>query len=192
MALRSLGQVRTELTQFGRSRFLSLMRVGGQGEPDFISGVLLTAIGIRETNLENIAGDFGHGRGVFQIDDRFHQAFLRSIPACRSGSYRVSFSTREGGALPRGRVPGLTRGARYAIALLRANYEFARRNGVKRRHRKRFAIAAYNCGAGNALRSYREGGIRNIDARTAGRNYSKDVLQIKAQVSTATRGLGWR
>jgi RHS repeat-associated protein len=33
---------------------------------------VLGAIGIKETNFQNITGDFGHGHGVFQIDDRFH------------------------------------------------------------------------------------------------------------------------
>jgi hypothetical protein len=33
---------------------------------------ILAAIGIRETNFRNITGDFGHGHGIFQIDDRFN------------------------------------------------------------------------------------------------------------------------
>lgn len=36
------------------------------------------------------------------------------------------------------------------------------------------AVAAYNCGPGNALRAIQDG--RDIDFYTAGRNYSKDVL----------------
>jgi peptidoglycan hydrolase-like protein with peptidoglycan-binding domain len=34
--------------------------------------MLLFAIGSRETNLTNEVGDFGHGHGVWQLDDRFH------------------------------------------------------------------------------------------------------------------------
>ena len=34
--------------------------------------MLLFAIGSRETNLSNEVGDFGHGHGVWQLDDRFH------------------------------------------------------------------------------------------------------------------------
>jgi hypothetical protein len=34
---------------------------------------LLYAVGSRETNLRNVVGDGGHGHGVFQLDDRWHQ-----------------------------------------------------------------------------------------------------------------------
>jgi hypothetical protein len=34
---------------------------------------LLHAVGSRETNLRNVVGDGGHGHGVFQLDDRWHQ-----------------------------------------------------------------------------------------------------------------------
>lgn len=34
---------------------------------------LLHAVGSRETNLTNEIGDGGHGHGVFQLDDRYHQ-----------------------------------------------------------------------------------------------------------------------
>jgi hypothetical protein len=34
--------------------------------------MLLFAIGSRETNLTNEVGDFGHGHGVWQLDDRWH------------------------------------------------------------------------------------------------------------------------
>lgn len=34
--------------------------------------MLLFAVGSRETNLTNELGDFGHGHGVWQLDDRFH------------------------------------------------------------------------------------------------------------------------
>ena len=32
--------------------------------------MLLFAVGSRETNLTNEVGDFGHGHGVWQLDDR--------------------------------------------------------------------------------------------------------------------------
>jgi peptidoglycan hydrolase-like protein with peptidoglycan-binding domain len=34
--------------------------------------MLLFAVGSRETNLTNEVGDFGHGHGVWQLDDRWH------------------------------------------------------------------------------------------------------------------------
>ena len=35
--------------------------------------MMLFAIGSRETNLTNEVGDGGHGHGVWQLDDRWHQ-----------------------------------------------------------------------------------------------------------------------
>ena len=37
---------------------------------------LMLAVASRETHMKNIRGDGGHGRGVFQIDDRWHPAWL--------------------------------------------------------------------------------------------------------------------
>lgn len=37
-----------------------------------LPSMLLFAVGSRETNLTNEVGDFGHGHGVWQLDDRFH------------------------------------------------------------------------------------------------------------------------
>src|ERR1044072_4207136 len=37
---------------------------------------MLLAIASRETNMQDIVGDGGHGRGLFQIDDRFHGDWL--------------------------------------------------------------------------------------------------------------------
>ncbi len=33
---------------------------------------LLAAIGIRETGFQNMTGDYGHGHGIFQLDDRWN------------------------------------------------------------------------------------------------------------------------
>ena len=37
---------------------------------------MLLAIASRETGCRNVVGDGGHGRGVFQIDDRWHRDWL--------------------------------------------------------------------------------------------------------------------
>jgi hypothetical protein len=49
--------------------------------------MLLFAVGSRETNLTNELGDFGHGHGVWQLDDRSHTppggswaSFLANVP----------------------------------------------------------------------------------------------------------------
>src|SRR5438128_10563988 len=47
---------------------------------------LLLAIGSRETNMQDIVGDGGHGRGLFQIDDRFHGDWLAKHGARGAGT----------------------------------------------------------------------------------------------------------
>ena len=42
---------------------------------DLPAGLLL-ALASRETDMEDVVGDKGHGRGLFQIDDRFHADWL--------------------------------------------------------------------------------------------------------------------
>ena len=119
-------------------------------------GILL-AISSRETHCKNVVGDGGHGRGYFQIDDRSHQRFL----------------ARHGAAGPGG-IPPLKEAAEYAAQIVVDNLAFARRLGVPKAQELRFALAAYNCGAGNARDAFRAG---DCDAKTANRNYSRDVLE---------------
>src|SRR5215218_1136782 len=70
---------------------------------------LLVAIASRESHCRNVAGGSGHGRGVFQIDDRYHGDWL----------------TRHGAAAP-GAVPSVEAGAGYAAELLAANLAYGR------------------------------------------------------------------
>ena len=119
---------------------------------------LLLAVASRETHCRNIVGDGGHGRGVFQIDDRFHGDWLRA----------------HGAGAP-GAVPSVEDGAAYAAELLAANLAFGRRKGLKGARLFRFAAAAYNAGAGGAWRGVEESG--DPDARTAHGNYGADVLE---------------
>jgi len=44
-----------------------------------LPAALLLALASRETDMNDIVGDKGHGRGLFQIDDRFH-AVVASLP----------------------------------------------------------------------------------------------------------------
>src|SRR3990172_9331778 len=101
----------SELKQFGRWRTQRLYEQAARGLPDRIHGSLLVALASRETNLRNIVGFDGHDRGLFQISDRYHSGWLDQSPGCASGSYVEAYDS----ALPPGRVPGLTRGARKAI-----------------------------------------------------------------------------
>jgi hypothetical protein len=94
----------------------------------------------------------GHGRGLLQIDDRYHE-FARS-----------------------GRWDDPEENIRYGVALLT---QFLADVGRKARVEHgipqiRVALAAYNCGAENVQLALDRG--LDIDYFTAGRNYSADVL----------------
>lgn len=67
-----------------------------------------------------------------------------------------------------------------------------RRTSLEGNDLLRAAIAAYNCGAGNVLTAIRDG--RDVDFFTAGRDYSKDVLnragwfQLQGMDATSAKG----
>jgi len=137
---------------------------------------LLCAVASRETNMHNIVGDGGHGRGMFQQDDRYQQAFLSSTRGCKNGSSIPLYKT----ALPKGRVPTVSAGAKRCVDMIEAGIRYAKTNGVPDGHRLSFALSAYNAGEGGALKGWRE--HRNADAQTAGGNYAADVLERAAVV----------
>jgi len=168
-------QLETQLRALGHRRLDMVADLAHEGENDGIGPALLLAIGSRESNMKNIVGDGGHGRGWLQIDDRFHHDFLASHRGCRSGS----FTPTEPSAAPRGLAPTLTASTIYAIGLLRSNMRFARSHGVPEATVLRFAVAAYNAGAGGALEGFRAGGV---DLGTTGRDYAKDVFARKAAI----------
>jgi hypothetical protein len=169
-------QLEKELDGFGHHRIEIVAELAHQGPSDGIGPALILAMGSRETELCNITGDGGHGRGWVQIDDRFHHIWLNQHAGCKSGSWKATFST----ALPIGRVPTLTAATLRAIDVLRGNMAFAAQHDVPKAQRLRFAIAAYNAGAGGALTGFRAG---DVDRETAHRDYSKDVLERKAVIS---------
>ena len=84
--------------------------------------------------MNDVVGDGGHGRGLFQIDDRSHTDFLR-----------------ENGAGGAGGKPPVGAAAKYAAALLRGNFDFGVAKGVRKADRTKFMLSAYNAGAGGAL-----------------------------------------
>ena len=158
-----------EIERFGHRRRQVIRRVLAGLETHVPHGLAL-AIGSRETNLANIVGDAGHGRGVFQQDDRFQRAFLARTPGCASGSYRATFAD----ALGPGRVPTLAAGCRRMARIVDSNVALAVHFGIPRRPQLRFAVAAYNGGAGNALKGWHE--FRDVDRFTTGHDYSEDVF----------------
>jgi len=169
-------QLAGQLRAFGNRRLDMVFDLAHGGEDDGIGAALLLAIASRETNMRNIAGENGHGRGWLQLDDRLHLAFLATHRGCDSGS----FTPAHPSAAPKGRCPTLTAGTIYAIGLLRANLRFARANGVAEATALRFAVAAWDAGRGGALAGFREG---DVDGRTTGRDYSRDVLGRTAAIA---------
>lgn len=93
-------------------------------------------------------GDYGHGRGLMQIDDRWHPEFINS------GGWRDP-----------------TANILYGCGVLREN---VRRYRGAVDDWMRASVAAYNCGPGNVNRAIKAG--RDVDYYTAHRNYSRDVL----------------
>lgn len=93
----------------------------------------------------------GFGRGLMQIDFDAHEF-------ARTGNWQDP----EENIL-------------YGVSVLADSRSFIqRKTSLEGLDLLRAALAAYNCGAGNALSAIRDG--RDIDFFTAGRDYSKDVI----------------
>jgi hypothetical protein len=103
-----------------------------------------------------VVGDFGHGRGVFQIDDRFHHNWLE----------------QHGAGAP-GETPPLGAAAELAASLLVESLAVAHRHGLGGDAAAKFAASAYNAGLGGALAGLRRG---DSDLETTGRDYGRDVV----------------
>ena len=116
---------------------------------------LLVAVASRETNCVNKLGDGGHGRGVFQIDDRSHRDWI----------------DKNAGA---GGVPGIPVAADYAATILASGLAAATKLGLKGDAAIRFGAAAYNAGEGGATKALKEQG--DPDRGTAHGNYGDDVV----------------
>lgn len=125
-----------------------------------LAPALVAAIGSRESRW-GIAlspkgpagkGDHGHGRGLMQIDDRFHEFAL-------SGRWQDPEANLE-----------------YGCALLVAYYhELGQTTKLPQGPvLMRAALAGYNSGCGNVRKALRNG--RDVDYYTSGRDYSADVL----------------
>jgi Putative peptidoglycan binding domain len=118
---------------------------------------LLLAFASQETDMNDVVGDSGHGRGLFQIDDRWHKTFLG-----------------QHGADGANRTPPVPAAARYAAKLVKGNLDFGRQKGVRKADLLKFALSAYNAGPTGALRGYQAG---DSDLNTTGRDYGQAVLR---------------
>jgi uncharacterized protein YkwD len=128
---------------------------------NWLSPSIIAGIGSRESGWGLFlspkgptgTGDGGHGRGLMQIDDRYHQTFINS-----------------------GRWTNPRDNIIYGVDKVLAEYYsyLGRTTSLTGVDLLRGAIAAYNAGPGNVERALREG--RDIDYYTTGRDYSWDVL----------------
>lgn len=188
MASRTKAQVEVAMRGLGKRRWDAVLETTSEGEPDGIGVSLVAALAMRETNMKNIVGDGGRGRGWLQIDDRAHAEFLRKFPGVLSGTWdRYTGHS----ALYPNHCPSMTRSVLRAIEILRANVVMAKRAGVPDTLRLRVAVAGYNCGMGNALAAWRRYGISGVDRYTTGGDYSEDVYALKEHVVSVAKKIGW-
>jgi hypothetical protein len=120
---------------------------------------ILAAIGSRESGWgifldANDTGDGGHGRGIMQIDDRYHQTFINSQDW---------------------RNPGVN--IKYAVDNVLSEYynQLSRKTNLQGFDLLRGAIAAYNAGVGGVMDALNDG--LDVDGYTTGGDYSWDVIQ---------------
>lgn len=104
-------------------------------------------------------GDFGHGRGLMQVDDRSHEHFLKAVfddgaPLWQDPAFNIL----------------------YAARLLAKNLALLEGDEPA-------AVAAYNAGVRHVLQALSKAGIdpiarmRVLDSATANGNYVSDVLK---------------
>jgi peptidoglycan hydrolase-like protein with peptidoglycan-binding domain len=155
--------------QVSRSRARGWAPIMSKAEKrhDLPAGLLL-AVASRETDMEDIVGDKGHGRGLFQIDDRFHAEWLAA-----HGAPGPATTPRVGDAVE------------FAASMLESNLAFAMQNGVPAADQVRFACSAYNAGPGGALTGQRSG---DCDRKTTGGDYGRDVLERLGAIQTRNGG----
>lgn len=118
---------------------------------------LLAAVASRETRVQNIVGDGGHGHGLMQIDDRYHA--IAQTPAVMDPGQNVT----------------------YGAKLLAGNLATAKANGLSESAALRAAVAGYNAGASRCVSAAKRGA--DPDAYTTGNDYSADVLGRYSEIA---------
>lgn len=170
---------RAALAHTGGGRALpyaaDLLKVAG--EEDF-DPLLLVAIMDRESLCGTAGeldqpgpggkGDHGHGRGLMQLDDRVHGGTLHK-DVIADGRWAEPYWNLKTAVVDH----------------LKPDLAFFARHGLEGDAQLRAAVAAYNTGAGNVFKSIRAG--VDVDATTAGHNYSADVLSRYAVLAQRYR-----
>ena len=153
---------------------------------------LLVAIAMRESRSGQALsppgpagkGDYGHGHGIMQIDDRSFGPWLRANPwqdsltNIRKGAdiFKVKVKFLQS----REQVPGLAEGGLVTVSSAVAQKlgvtmgKFSDPRPLTGDLLIRAALAAYNAGEGSVLQAVAAG--KNPDLLTANANYASDVL----------------
>ena len=125
--------------------------------PDFsdagygVSAEVLMGVASRETNMQNIIGDRGHGHGIMQIDDR-------SFPHwCATQKWR-----------------DVGEGIKMGAFVLRSKYNDAQTRGVPKEDLLKVALASYNAGRNPVTDDLH--GV-DPDRHTTGHDYYHDVMR---------------
>ena len=186
----TFAELNTVIERFGQYAVLACQREthavfpGGWFPPS-----VLMALGLRETNLQNICGgatlEGDHwvqaytDRGVFQITDTqvTNAAWLRTVPGCPNGSWVPEHGHT---ALESMHCPTLSAAIGYTLKEMTLNRRLAYGAGVAPEHALQFIVAAHNGGFTGALNGYKEG---NVDANTTLGDYSWWVLHYAPQIA---------
>jgi membrane-bound lytic murein transglycosylase MltF len=124
-------------------------------DPSIIAGIISRESRFGLILDPDLTGDGGHGHGLMQIDDRSF------------GDWLAANDWRD----PAVNIP-------QGVRILTGKYNYladkGALDGLSDTDAQRAAIAAYNCGEGNVLNVLKDGD--DIDSRTAGGDYSADVL----------------
>lgn len=180
-----------QLRRFGIRRILRarllLASYHRQGRARWVNLSLTLAAASRESGISNSVGDFGHGRGAWQQDDRWNTGFLKTHRGCRDGEWDPC--PRHHSAFTDGHVPTLRDGLLRFLDDLDEHRGYGTNYGIGRSSLPRFALASYNAGPGQALAGYRVG---NLDRYTANGDYSADTMRRAAHFHRWLRRRGIR
>lgn len=128
---------------------------------------VLMGIASRETNMQSIVGDGGHGYGMMQIDDR-------SFPDwCHSGAWRdVGACIQKGALVLDSKREQIRSGQGKTLSI--GGESFQGKSNLSDDDLLRMAISAYNCGL---WAYYNFSTDRDIDRFSTGHDYSADTLK---------------
>ncbi len=132
--------------------------------PEVIAGILSRESRFGLILDADFKGDAGHGHGLMQIDDRSFGDWLAA------NDWTDPATNIE-----------------FGVKVLTGKYNYLNTHGgfnnLTDAQCEQASIAAYNCGEGNVLKVIRAGA--DIDRRTAGGDYSADVLARAEQFKEA-------